>query len=173
MKEILEVMNIYYTAHTFLKKPESYYVIGYIWREPDSKSEDYPDNIEGCLDYNADHEKWLSTEKYFRVKTEDADTFIREIGGSLDIRLNIGINIESIAHRVVFEHTCCVDDEPDFGCNTCEKAIWFATLKPEDKPVEESQSSLWNEIIGEIDKPVGLMILSRLKAKFTITRKAK
>lgn len=37
--------------------------------------------------------------------------------------------------------------------------------------VKEDQDELWNDIIGEIDKPVGLAVLSRLKSKYSITRK--
>jgi hypothetical protein len=38
----------------------------------------------------------------------------------------------------------------------------------------EDQEDLWNDIIGEIGKPVGLAVLSRLKAKYLlITRKTK
>lgn len=169
-------MNTDYTAHTLIQKPDGYYVIGYLGKEP------IPE-----LTYDSKYQNamglWRASAKHFRVKPEDVQVFnmkailicnyLYGIKPLVSDKLKEGINIESIADRVVLDcrrYVAMTDKGPDV------QYVHSATLKPEDKPVEESQDEYYKDLF-DMMTVCGLQLpeflKERLKEKFTITRKTK
>lgn len=147
-----------YTAHTLIQKPEGLFVIAYEGKEPKQREQIiYGQQRLNMTDrWKEAHNKWLSTTKHFRVKQEDVEclkdlvneSILNSVIGtqkevlhkSFNRILAEGINIEKIADGVWFAPSCCEDCD---GTNyICRPSQWvtFATLKPVDKPIEESQS---------------------------------
>ena len=122
-----------YIAHTLIQTPQGLEVIAYKGIEPTNPEQlDY--RVHETTMYKAQvvkYEDWLSTAKKFPVRPEDIEAIKALLNGpmtlanvcksDIDELLHDGINIESIAHRVVFQHYFDED--------------WFATLLPEDKQI--------------------------------------
>lgn len=169
-------MNTDYIAKTLIQKPDGYYVIGYLGKEP------IPE-----LTYDSKYQNaiglWRASAKYFHVKPEDVQAFKDALNGPMKLKnagksdideiLYDGYNIESIADRVVFKYTRYVamtNKGPDV------QHKYRAYLKPEDKPVEESQDEYYKdlfEMMTVCDLQLPEFLKERLKEKFTITRKTK